>query len=308
MIRTTPLVAPAGAAAARLGSSVALKLENLQRTGSFKLRGAAAAVAALPASRRAAGVVAASAGGHGAGMALACARAGVRCTVVVGATSPEVKRAAIAALGAELIVEGADYDQAEAAARALARERGAHFVSPFDDDDVIAGNGGTLAAELAGQVADLARVVVPVGGGGLIAGLANALAPRGVSIIGVQPELNCAMHESLARGREVTDYRGRPTIADALAGDAVCARTFDACARHVESIALVSEADIRRAVAFLYRKVGTIAEPSGAVAVAGFLAGAVSPARSGITVAIVSGGNIDPDLLDDILAGPSSPS
>ncbi|HWM85164.1 MAG TPA: pyridoxal-phosphate dependent enzyme [Kofleriaceae bacterium] len=297
MIRKTPLVRPGG----RLGASVALKLENLQRTGSFKLRGATSAVAALAPDVRAAGLVAASAGGHGAGMALACARAGVRCTVVVGASSPAVKRAAIAAAGAELIVAGADYDEAEAAARRLARERGAHFVSPFDDDDVIAGNGGTLADELLEQAPDMARVVAPVGGGGLIAGLARKLAPRGVSVVGVQPETNCAMFQSLARGGPVLDYRGGPTVADALAGDAVCQLTYDICARHVESIALVADADIRRAVAFLYREVGTVAEPSGAASVAAMLAGAVAPADSGTTVLVISGGNIEPDLLDEIL-------
>jgi len=303
VIRRTPLVAPGGAAGARLGGAV-LKLESAQRTGSFKLRGAAAAVAALTDGERAAGVVTASAGNHGAAMALVCGRAGVRLTAVVGATAPQVKRAAIVALGAELVVEGADYDEAEQAARELARARGARFVSPFDDDDVIAGNGGGVAAELLEQVPELARVVVPIGGGGLVAGLAAALAPRGVSVIGVQPAANCAMHDSLAGGRALIDYRGGPTVADALAG-AVCERTYRICALHVESIALVSEADIRRAVGFLYREVGVIAEPSAAVGVAGFLAGAVTPARTGTTVVVISGANIDPDLLDAILAEPS---
>jgi threonine dehydratase len=243
----------------------------------------------------------ASAGNHGAGIALACRRAGVRCTVLVPASAPAVKKASIAALGAELRVEEADYDQVDAIARSLAAERGARFVSPFDDDDVIAGNGGTLAAELRSQVPDLARVVVPNGGGGLAAGLAAALAPAGIAVVGVQPESNCAMHDSLAQGRALVEYAGGATLADALAG-AICARTYDICARRLDSIALVSEADIRAAVAYLYREVGTIAEPSGAVAVAGFLAGAVVPAPAGTTVAIISGGNIDADLLDDILA------
>jgi threonine dehydratase len=304
VIRVTPLVRPAGAAGARLGGA-ALKLESLQRTGSFKLRGAVRAVAALSADQRATGVVAASAGSHGAGMALACARAGVPCTVVVSAAAPMVKRAAIAALGAELLVEGANYDEAEAIARALATRRGAVFVSPFDHDDVIAGNGGDLAAEIAGQVADLSRVIVPVGGGGMAGGLGAALAPRGVSLIGVQPETNCAMYHAIAAGGPVAGYRGGPTVADALAGDEVSERTYQLCARHLESIALVSEASIRAAVAFLYREVGVMAEPSGAVSVAGILAGAVAPAPTGTTVAIISGGNLEPDLLDEILDQPA---
>jgi threonine dehydratase len=302
MIRVTPLVAPGGAAGARLGSGVALKLENLQTTGSFKLRGAMAAVAAMTPAQRASGVVAASAGNHGAGSALACARAGVRCAVAVPSSAPAVKRAAVVALGAELLILGADYDEAEVEGKAIARERGAHFLAPFDDDDVIAGNGGTLATELLGQAPDLARVLVPVGGGGLISGLAAALAPRGVSVIGVQPENNCAMHDSLASGKALLDYRGGPTLADALAG-AICQRTFDICTRHVERIALVSEAAIRRGVAFLYRDVGTIAEPSAAVAVAALMTGAASAAPAGTTVALITGANIDAALLDDILSG-----
>ncbi|HKE19777.1 MAG TPA: pyridoxal-phosphate dependent enzyme [Kofleriaceae bacterium] len=304
MIRVTPVIA----GGAQLGARVALKLENLQRTGSFKLRGAVRAVAALSAAQRAVGVVAASAGSHGAAMALTCARAGVRCTVVVSEAAPMVKRAAIERLGAELLVRGAGYDQAEAAAIALAAERGARFVSPFDDDDVIAGNGGDLAAEILAQVPDLARVLVAVGGGGMAGGLGAALAPRGVSMVGVQPEANCAMYHALAHGGPVADYRGGPTLADALAGDAVARRNYDLCARHLESIALVSEADIRAAIAYLYREVGTVAEPSGAAAVAGLLAGAAAPAGRGTTLAIVSGGNIEPDLLDQILAPPGAPA
>lgn len=297
MIRETPVVA----AGAPVGARVLLKLENLQRSGSFKLRGATAAVAALSGAERAAGVVAASAGNHGAGLALACARAGVRCTVVLGASAPAVKRAAIAALGAELLIEGADYDEADVVAQELARKRGARYVPPFDDDVVIAGNGGSLAEEIRAQVPDLARVFVPIGGGGMAAGMAAALAPRGITVIGVQPEANCAMHDSLAEGRALIDYRGGPTAADALAG-AICERTYAICARHLESVALVSEQAIRRAVAYLYREIGTIAEAGGATAVAGLLSGVVSPARTGTTVVVVSGANIDGDLLDQILA------
>lgn len=301
MIRRTPLVAAAGAAGLR---GALLKLECLQRTGSFKLRGAAAAVAALTDRERAAGVVTASAGNHGAAMALVCRRAGVRLTAVVGRAAPEVKRAAIAALGAELVVDGADYDEAERSARELARARGARFVSPFDDDDVIAGNGGGVAAELLAEAPDLARVLVPIGGGGLAAGLARALAPRGVTVIGVQPETNCAMHDSLAAGRPLTDYAGGPTLADALAG-ACGSRTYEICARHLDSVALVAEADIRRAIAALYREAGVVAEPGAAVGVAALMTGAVRPAPAGTTVAVVTGANIDPDLLDRILAEPA---
>jgi threonine dehydratase len=303
MIRRTPLVAPGGQAGARLGSGVVLKLESAQRTGSFKLRGAAAAVAGLSDAERAVGVITSSAGNHGAGMALVCSRAGIQLTVVVGQGAPEVKRSAIAALGAELVIEGADYDEAERAARELARRRGARFVSPYDDEDVMHGNGGGVAAELLEQAPDLARVLVPIGGGGLAAGMAAALAPRGIAVVGVQPATNCAMHDSLACGRPLVDYQGGPTIADALAGG--CGeRTFRLCAFHLDSVALVTEAEIRGAVAFLYREVGVIAEPSAAVGVAVLLAGTARAAPTGTTAVVVSGANIDPDLLDQILAEP----
>ena len=299
LVRVTPLVRDG--AAAQLGERVALKLENLQRTGSFKLRGAVRAVAALGAAARRAGLVAASAGNHGAGMALACARAGVPLAVVVPEGAPQVKRAAIAGQGAEVVVEGGSYDEAEAAARKLARARGARFVSPFDDEEVVEGNGSDLARELVRQAPDLGRVIAPVGGGGLLGGLARVLAPRGVEVIGVQPEGNCAMRESLAAGRALTVYGGRPTLAEGCEG-AICELTYDLARRHGARVEVVSEEAIGAAVAWLYRRVGTVAEPTGAVAVAGLLAGAARPAGERTTAVIVSGGNIDPELLDELLA------
>ena len=306
MLRVTPLVVPP--AGAGLGA-VRLKLENLQRTGSFKLRGAVRAVAGLTEADRRAGVVVASAGNHGAGMALACRAERVPITVVVSRAAPEVKRAAIAALGANLRVDGADYDEAEAIARELARTRGARFVSPFDDEEVIEGNGGDLGRELLAQAPDLARVVVPVGGGGMAAGLARALAPRGVAIVGVQPEVNCAMRDSLRQGRALTTYAGGDTIADALAG-ACGARAYELCARHGVEVEVVSEDALRRAVAVLYREVGTIAEASGAAAVAGVLTGVVRAAERGTTAGVVSGGNIVAERLDAMVqrdAGGAAP-
>lgn len=297
--RVTPLIA----GPARLGGAL-LKLESLQRTGSFKLRGAVRAIAALSPAARAAGVVAASAGNHGAGLALAGAAAGVRVRVVVPASTPAVKRARIAGLGAELEVHGDDYGAAEARALALAADGGAAFVSPFDDPDVIAGNGGDLAAEIRRQCPDVGRVLCPVGGGGLIGGLAAALAPAGVAVVGVQPEVNCAMYESLRAGRALTDYRGGPTLCDGLEG-AVAERTYELCRRHVDSIALVGEDAVRAAVALLYRDAGVVAEPSAAVVAAALMTGAVGPHPRGPTVAVISGGNIDDDLLDDILAAAS---
>lgn len=301
LLARTPLVTAAVLDEMFGRPSIRLKLENRQRTGSFKPRGALYKLTALTPEQRARGVVAASAGNHGQGVALAGKHLGIDVTVFVPGRTPAVKCERIRELGARLVVQGAVYDEAEAAALAHAVAVGAVFVSPFDDELVIEGNGGTMADELIEQAPDLALVVCPVGGGGLIAGLARRLAPRGVRIIGVQPEVNCAMHDSLVQGRALTRYQGRHTLAEGLEG-AVAELTYSIVRQHVERIALVSEAAIRRAVAFGYRKLGQVLEPSGAVALAGILERAVTKAPEGSTVCVLTGANIDPALLDEILA------
>jgi len=221
LTRVTPLV-PAPALGRRTGADVWLKLENLQRTGSFKLRGAAARIASL-ALRAGAGpkpkVVAASAGNHGLGVALAARTFQIDATVLVSAQTPEVKRAGIAALGARVEVAGATYDEAEAVARQrAAADPGVVFVSAFDDDHVIAGNGGLLAREILAQLPDVQAIVVPVGGGGLAGGIGVEVVPRGIKIFGASPEANCAMRRSLDEGRAYTTYQGGPTLAEGLEG------------------------------------------------------------------------------------------
>src|SRR6188768_301701 len=213
LTRVTPLI-PAPALGRRTGADVWLKLENLQRTGSFKLRGAAARIAAL-ALRVQAGtepkprVIAASAGNHGLGVALAARAFDIDATVLVSAQTPEVKRAGIAALGARVEVGGATYDEAEAAARQrTTADPGLVFVSAFDDDYVIAGNGGLLAREILAQLPDVQAIVAPVGGGGLAGGIGVEVVPRGIKLLGVSPEVNCAMKRSLDEGRAYTTYDG----------------------------------------------------------------------------------------------------
>jgi threonine dehydratase len=299
MVRKTPLVR-ALPLEHELGGRVFLKLECLQITGSFKLRGAMRAVAALSTRQRAAGVVTASAGNHGAGLARAAGLLGVSAVVVVPLRTPENKRARMIALGADLRVQGDDYDASEAIARTLAIESGATFVSAYDDEEIMAGNGGSLGAEILEQCPDLAKVLVPVGGGGLIAGLANELVPRGVEVMGAQPINNCAMHDSLALGRALCEYQKDSTVAEGCEG-AVCERTYQACARHGLSIATCSESAILDAVAFLYRACGVVAETSAAVPVAALREGGAEVAKVGSTVIVISGGNIDQDALDDIL-------
>jgi threonine dehydratase len=297
LVRRTPLV-PAPA----LGEGVWLKLENLQRTGSFKLRGACLRLDALTEEERARGVVAASAGNHGQGVALAGGMLGVRTEVVVPTTAPDVKKQAIAALGARVVEEGANYDAAEAAARRRAAESGAVFVSPFDDPWVIRGNGGTLGEEIRAQLPHVAQVIAPVGGGGLVGGLAEALAPVGVRVRGMQTAVNCAMYESLREGTAMTTYEGGATIAEGCEG-AVAESTFELCARHGVQVALVSEAAIRRAVAFAYRRLGIVCEATGAVAIAGVREhGVRAGGAAGPVVVVVSGGNIGAATLDAYLA------
>ena len=303
LIRQTPLVM-IPAVRLRIGA-VSLKLENLQRTGSFKLRGAVHKLGTLSPKERARGVVAASAGNHGAGVALAAARLGIEATVVVPSGTPAIKRRQIEELGANVVVEGDSYDHAEMLAKVRASASGAVFVSPFDDDHVITGNGRGLAHELLRQAPDLSQVVCPVGGGGLISGLAATLGPKGISVIGVEPEVNCAMFDSRAQGRALIQYHGGQTLAEGCEG-AVSERTYALVRDHAADLAVVSEAAIRRAVAFCYRAAGAIVECSAAVAMAGFLEKKVTAAPKGTTVCVLTGANIEPELLDEILAESSA--
>ena len=308
LLRVTPLV-PAPALGRRTGADVWLKLENLQRTGSFKVRGAAARLAALAAEASADGrpkrVVAASAGNHGLGIALAASTFGLEATVLVSAQTPEVKRAGIAALGAKVEVGGATYDEAEAVARRRAAEDdGLVFVSAFDDDHVIAGNGGLLAREILAQLPDVQAIVVPVGGGGLAGGIGVEVVPRGIKVLGASPEVNCAMRRSLDDGRAYTTYDGGPTLAEGLEG-AVSERTFQMARDYFPEIALVSEVAIRQAIVYAYRSLGVVCEASAAVALAALLEDA-SPIRGRRTVVVISGGNIEPALLDQLLTGAST--
>ena len=307
LLRVTPLV-PAPGLGRRTGADVWLKLENLQRTGSFKVRGAAARLAALAAEASADArpkrVVAASAGNHGLGIALAASTFGIEATVLVSAQTPEIKRAGIAALGAKVEVAGATYDEAEAVARRRAAEDdGLVFVSAFDDDHVIAGNGGLLAREILAQLPDVQAIVVPVGGGGLAGGIGVEVVPRGIKLLGASPEANCAMRRSLDDGHAYTTYDGGPTLAEGLEG-AVSERTFQMARDYFPEIALVSEVAIRQAIVYAYRSLGLVCEASAAPALAALLEDA-SPIRGSRTVVVISGGNIEPALLDQLLTGAS---
>jgi threonine dehydratase len=284
----------------RLGNTIWLKREDTQPVFSFKLRGAANRIAALGEHEARRGVVCASAGNHAQGVALAARRRGIPALVVMPALTPRIKVEAVAALGAEIVLHGEDFDAACAHAHALAALHGASFVHPFDDPDVIAGQ-GTIAMELLRQRRGdaLDAVFVPVGGGGLIAGIGayvKALYPK-VRVIGVEPEDAAAMHASLAAGRRVRlDRVG--LFADGVAVREVGVETFRLARRHVDEIVLVDTDAICAAIQDVFEDTRAVLEPAGALAVAG-LKRWVERERASARelVAILSGANMNFDRL-----------
>jgi threonine dehydratase len=275
-----------------------LKCENEQLTGSFKIRGALNKVLGLPAQALARGLVAASAGNHGIGVALAATVARASATVVVPANVIERKRRALLALGAEVRLAAGDFAVAEREGHALAAERGAVWVSPYNDAEVIAGQ-GTLGLELARQIRAAAlpgevEVYVPISGGGLLAGvgLGLRLADRPVRLFGVQTESAPYFHRYL-RGEDPALVVEQPTLADGLAGAVeVESITWELVRALVDDVLLVGEAEIGEALLRVYRDTGMFIEPSAAVAVAACLLG-----KGRQRIAVLSGGNADPSLL-----------
>jgi threonine dehydratase len=299
----TPLVPFPGA-----GPPLLVKPESLQPTGAFKLRGAYTAVSALPAAARAHGVVAHSSGNHGQAVAYAARLLGLPAVIVVPSNAEPVKVAAIRALGAEVVVSEPAIAARLAATREVARQRGAVPIPPFDDRRVIAGQ-GTVGLEIAADCPGADLVVVPVGGGGLISGVAAAIRPLrpGTAVVGVEPELAADARDSLRQGRPVAwpAAATRRTIADALRVDQVGVLPLRHLLEYVTDIVTVTEDEIREAVRRLALAGHLIAEPGGAVAVAACLFRRPELPPAGTTVAVLSGGNIDPALLRSILAGTS---
>jgi threonine dehydratase len=286
----TPLV-PAPA----LGDGVHLKLETLQPTGSFKVRGALAALSRVGAGSP---VVTASAGNAGLGIAWAASVLGVHATIVVAETASPAKVAALRALPVELIQHGADYDEAEAHALSLP---GVTYVSSYNDTGVIAGQ-STIGRELDAQLPGLITVAAPLGGGSLASGLGLWAAHRaGARVVGVEAERSPAMSTALAAGR-ITPFEVGDTLADGLAGNLEPgAVTFELVRDHVAAVVQVSEAEIEEAIRFLARAHGIVAEGAGAVAVAGVLAGRV-PRGDEPLVAVITGRNIALPRLAAVLA------
>lgn len=298
--RETPLV-PSPALSDVAGGEVLLKLESRQVTGSFKLRGAYNALATLPPAARARGVVASSAGNHGLGVAYAARALGIAATIYVPTTAPRVKRDGIAALGATVDDTQADYDRAMDAAKAHAREHGSTFINPCLGDMLLAGQ-GTVALEVLAERPDVAAMVVPVGGGGLLGGtgsLVRRVAPE-VRLLGAQGVRTAAMHESLRAGR-VTEVPVVATLADGLAGQ-IDDEALDIGRHALDALVTLDEAAIGDAIAWLARTHDERVEGSGAVGVAALLTGAYGDALRFPAVVVVSGANIDEEKWRRLLA------
>jgi threonine dehydratase len=288
--------------APRLGRNVWLKLETLQPTGSFKVRGALVAVTAAMERNRTTRIVTASAGNHGLGIAFAADRLGAVATVVVPTNASEAKRAAIERFTVELVRHGTSYDEAEAYAIALAHA-GAVYVSPYNDPDVIAGQ-GTIAIELLDQLPVLATIVTPIGGGGLASGIGLAVSRvEGVRVVGVEADQSPAMRSALDAGAPVSITPG-PTLADGLAGNFEDGSvTFDLVRRTIADVVTVPEDDIAAAMRFLAFEHGIVAEGSGAVGVAALLTKRIDIEPEGATAVVITGRNISPATLARVLSG-----
>ncbi len=274
------------------GGHVLLKAEPFQRSGSFKFRGAYNRLSLLDPPARNAGVVAFSSGNHGAAVALAAKVLGISAVVVVPANGSAVKLAAIEGYGAELRRYDPATESREEVAAVIAADRGMTLIRPFDDYDVMAGQ-GTAGLELTEQVPGLDLVLVPVGGGGLAAGVSTAVKGElaGASVVGVEPANASDTHQSMQAGRRVA-IPEPDTIADGLRASQPGELTFEVNARLLDDVVTVSEAAIVEAMRFCFSRLKVVVEPSGAVALAALLCGAVAPA--GRTAVVLSGGNIAP--------------
>lgn len=287
-----------------LGAPLYLKMENLQRTGSFKVRGATYRLSRLTPEECARGVVAASAGNHAQGVALAARELGVKATIFMPLGVPVPKLLSTRGYGAEVVLQGETVETPLRLAAEFAERTGAILIHPYDHIDVVTGQ-ATLGLEIFNDMPDVDTVIMGIGGGGLIAGVGSALkqraaaAGRTIRIIGVQAENAAPYAESLAAGHPISIV-SKPTIADGINVSRPGDVPFDIIKDIVDEVVTVSEDDIARAVLVLLERGKVVVEPAGAVGVAAILAGKISP--TGKTVSILSGGNIDPLLLQRIVS------
>ena len=298
-IHRTPLLS-ASRLGARSGVTLFHKCESLQKTGSFKVRGALNNVSQLDEAARKRGVITVSAGNHAQALAWAARDAGVRCTVVMPTTASQMKVEASRGYGAEVVLHGASGIEAFAHAHALAAERDLAFVHPFDDPAVIAGQ-GTVGLEILEQLEDVDAVIVPIGGGGLIAGVATAVKesrPK-VRVYGVEPTGAAVMRRSLDEGRPVR-LESMKTIADGLAAPMAGDVTYPIVKHYVDDVVLVTDEEIMAAMRDILFSAKLLAEGGGAAATAAILSGKLELDGRRV-VAVVSGGNVDPTRVKDVV-------
>lgn len=299
--RKTPLIS-ADALANRVGGNVYLKLETLQATGSFKARGAANKILNLTAAEKERGVVTASTGNHGRAVAYVAGQAGLNAAVCLSKRVPQNKVEALERLNAEIIIHGQSQDEAEERARQIQAERDATMIPPFDDPFIIAGQ-GTIGLELLADLAGIDTALVPLSGGGLIAGIALALksANPAIRVVGLSMERAAVMYHSLQAGRPV-QLPEEPTLADSLQGGIGLENryTFEMVQQYVDEVILLSEEEIAAGMAFAFKQHHLVVEGGGAVGLAALLHGKID--RLGEQVAVVvSGGNVNPARLMEIV-------
>lgn len=299
-VRRTPLYT-SGAVSAQTGCvGLHLKMENLQATGSFKIRGATWRIATMTDDEKARGVIAASAGNHAQGVALAARMADIPATIFMPERASIAKVKATEGYGATVVLEGANFDEAVAAAKARAQETGAVFISAYDDDDIITGQ-GSLGLELLDELPELDTVIIPIGGGGLFSGVARAVkaARPSCRVIGVQAAGANAAAQSFHAGKLVPRLTPCETIADGIAIKAPSERTFEYIKSLADDVVTVSDERIAEAILLLLTRMKVLVEPSGAAGLAALLS---HPGLGvGQTACILCGGNIDLKLLSDLI-------
>jgi len=287
-------------------STLWIKPENLQPIGSFKLRGAYNKIASLTPEQRARGVVSHSSGNHAQGVAFAARALGVKATIVMPSSAPQVKMEATRALGAEIVIVGPGGNERIQKSEELEKERGMVMVPPYNDEKIIAGQ-GTAGLEILEDLPDVQMVLVPIGGGGLISGIATAIKQAGskAKVFGVEPELAADAQASLRAGaiQSIPAESAGRTIADGLRSQSVGPINFEHICRYVDGIVTVSEQEIRKAMRHLAFAARIVAEPSGAVTTAAALFHASDLPGSDKTVAVVTGGNVDPQVFAEVLNG-----
>jgi threonine dehydratase len=284
------------------GTNVFLKLECLQLTGSFKVRGALAKVGSLTEKQAGYGVIAASAGNHAQGVAYASARKNVPCTIVMPQNASPAKVAATRSYGAEVVQKGFNYDEAWEATQEIARQEGRTIIHAFDDPDVIAGQ-GTIGLELLEDLADADRIYLPVGGGGLAAGVSIAIKAKrpNVKIIGVESKAFPAMKESIAKG-SLQSVKAGYTIADGISVKSPGKLTYEILGKHLDDIVLVDDTAIVRTMFLLMERAKLVVEPAGAASLAYLLSNGRPAGKSEKVVSLLSGGNVDMYLLGQVVA------